>query len=302
MGHQHQHQHEIPDLKKINTAFILGISLNVLFVIIEVIAGLMNNSLALLTDAGHNVSDIGSLLLSLMAIRLATRKASERFTYGYKKSTILASLLNAVILLAVVLVIIIEAVKRFNRPAEVPGLNIAIVALAGIVINALTAFLFFRDKDKDLNIKGAYLHLFADALVSAAVVVGGLLIHFTGFYVIDPLLSLLVAAVILYSTFGLLRESIKLALDGVPENVDAEGIRKAILNTEGVRSLHHLHIWGLSTTQNAMTVHVVVADGMKPAESAGLKKRIREMAAGLNIGHLTMEIEQESHACEEPGC
>lgn len=301
MAHQHQH-HEIPDLKKVNTAFIVGIVLNLLFVIVEVVAGLMNNSLALLTDAGHNVSDIGSLLLSFLAIKLAARKATESFTYGYKKSTILASLLNGVILMAVVIVIVIEAIKRFTEPAVVSGINIAGVAFVGIIINAVTAFLFFRDKEKDLNIKGAFLHLFADALVSAAVVIGGLLIHFTGIYIVDPILSILVAIVIFYSTFGLLRESLKLSLDAVPLNVDMDKIRESIFNTSGVKDIHHLHVWALSTTQNAMTAHVVVADTIGGAEAAELKKRLRENMEDLNIGHLTLEIEQESHACKEPDC
>lgn len=301
MSHQHQH-HEIPNLKKVNTAFIIGIVLNLLFVIVELIAGLLNNSLALLTDAGHNVSDVGSLLLSFLAIKLAARKSTESFTYGYKKSTILASLLNAVILIAIVIVIVIEAIKRFSEPTVVPGINIALVAFAGIVINTVTALLFFRDKDKDLNIKGAFLHLFADALISAAVVIGGLLIHFTGIYIIDPILSILVAVVIFYSTFGLLRDSLKLSLDAVPVNVDLNDIRDNVLNTPGVRNLHHLHVWALSTTQNAMTAHIVVSDGMAGAEVAELKKRLRHKMEDLHIGHLTLEIEQESHACKEAGC
>lgn len=298
----HQHHHETPDLKKLNTAFIVGIVLNLLFVAVEIVAGLLNNSLALLTDAGHNVSDIGSLLISLIAIRLAARKTTENFTYGYKKATVLASLTNAVILLAVVIVIVIEAVKRFRSPVEVPGMTVAAVALIGIVINALTALLFFKDKDKDLNVKGAFLHLFADALVSAAVVVGGLLMHFTGIALIDPVLSILVAIVIFYSSFGLLKDSLKLSLDAVPENVDINSIRSKILNTAGVKDLHHLHVWALSTTQNAMTVHVVVADTMKGTEVAELKNRLRQEMENMNIGHLTLEIEQESHACKEADC
>lgn len=299
---QHHHHHGIPDPDKINTAFVAGIILNLLFVIIELVAGLLNNSLALLTDAGHNVSDIGSLLLSFLAIKLAARKATDSFTYGYKRSTILAGLLNAVILLAVVIVIIIEAIKRFERPVEVPGMTVAAVAFAGIVINALTALLFFGDKDKDLNIKGAFLHLLADALVSAAVLAGGLLIHFTGITIIDPILSILVALVIFYSTFGLLKDSLKLSLDAVPDNVDIGKIREEVLNTTGVNNLHHLHVWALGTTQNAMTVHVVVADTMGNTEVAELKKRLRHKMEDLNIGHLTMEIERESHACGEPDC
>lgn len=301
MAQQHQH-HEIPDLKKVNTAFIVGIVLNLLFVIVEIVAGMLNNSLALLTDAGHNVSDIGSLLISLIAIRLATLKTTKKFTYGYKKATVLASLMNAVILLAVVIVIIVEAVKRFRSPVEVPGMTVATVAFIGIVINALTALLFFKEKDRDLNVRGAFLHLFADALVSAVVVIGGLLIHFTGIAVIDPILSILVAIVIFYSTFGLLKDSLKLSLDAVPENVDINSIRSEVLNTAGVKNLHHLHVWALSTTQNAMTTHVVVKDEMTDNETAEMKNQLRHKLEALNIAHLTLEIERESHTCEEPGC
>jgi len=301
MSHE-LHHHAQDKLRKINTAFIVGIVLNLVFVIIEVISGFISHSLALLTDAGHNVSDIGSLVLSLVAIKLATRKSTETFTYGYKKSTILASLLNAMILLAVVAVIIWEAIRRFSNPTEIPGLSVAIIAAIGILINSVTALLFFRDKDKDLNIKGAYLHLFADALVSAGVVVGGIVMYFTKLYWIDPVLSILIGIVIFISTFGLLKDSLKLSLDAVPENVNIQKVKKTILETEGVKDMHHLHVWAMSTTQNAMTVHIVVPDNMTPKTIEDLKSTVKHKMEHLNIRHVTIEIEQEFHNCNEPDC
>lgn len=303
MSHDHHHHHHAaPDLKKINTAFIVGIALNLVFVIVEISAGFISNSLALLTDAGHNLSDIGSLLLSLFAFKLAAKKATERFTYGYKKSTVLASLVNAMILLVAVGVIIWEAIKRFSHPAEIPGLTIAIVAGVGIVINSITAFLFFRDKDKDLNIKGAFMHLFADALVSAGVVIGGIAMHFTGLYWIDPVLSIVIGAVIFFGTIGLFKESLKLSLDAVPENVNLQDLKDRILNRDEVKNLHHLHVWAMSTTENAMTAHLVVRKDLSSDAIADLKHQIKHDMEHLNVRHVTLEIEQGDRDCGEPEC
>jgi cobalt-zinc-cadmium efflux system protein len=301
MAHEHHH-HGPTNLKKINTVFLIGIALNLIFVIVEVTSGLISNSLALLTDAGHNLSDIGSLVLSLFAFKMAAKKATETFTYGYKKSTILASLVNAVILLVAVGIIIWEAIKSFSQPAEIPGLSVAIVAAVGILINSITAFLFFRDKDKDLNIKGAFLHLFADALVSAGVVIGGVVMYFTGFYWIDPVLSIVIGVVILFSTVGLLKDSLKLSLDAVPGNVKPDKVRKAVLSSPGVTGMHHLHIWAMSTTENAMTAHVVVDKELAMDEISTLKHDLKHKLEHLNIRHATLEIEQGSKDCQEPGC
>ena len=302
MAHDHHHHHGPTDMKKVNTAFLIGIALNLIFVIVEIVSGFISNSLALLTDAGHNVSDIGSLVLSLLAFKLATRKPTDRFTYGYKKSTILASLFNAVVLLVAVGVILWESVKRFSHPAEIQGGSIAIVAGIGILINSVTALLFLRDKDKDLNIKGAYLHLMADALVSVGVVIGGIVISFMGYYWIDPVLSIVIGIVILISTTGLLKDSLKLSLDAVPDNVNIEKVKAAILETDGVKDMHHLHVWAISTTQNALTAHIVVNDALNMDEVDELKHRLKHTLEHLNILHATLEIEQGSHGCCEPGC
>lgn len=301
MSHEHLH-HGHDKLRKINTAFMVGIALNLVFVIVEVTAGFISNSLALLTDAGHNLSDVGSLVLSLFAFKLAALKATDTFTYGYKKSTILASLLNAVILLVAVGIIFWEAIKRFSQPAEIPGLSVALVAGIGILINTITAFMFYRDKEHDLNIKGAFLHLFADALVSVGVVIGGLIMYFTGLYWIDPVLSIVIGGVILFSTVGLLKDSLKLSLDAVPGNVDLHKVNETVLAHKGVKGIHHLHVWGMSTTENAMTAHVVVGYGLPPDYIARIKRKIKHDMEALNIQHVTLEIEQGERECDEPEC
>lgn len=296
----HHHNTELHD--NINRAFIIGIVLNAAFVVVEVIAGFSNNSLALLTDAGHNLSDVGSLLLSLIAFKLAKVKSNDRFTYGYKKTTILASLFNAVILLTAVGAILWEAVNRFSSPREIQGFSVAIVALIGIAINSVTAFMFFRNRKKDLNIKGAYLHLFADALVSLGVVIGGIIMYYTGFYWIDPILSIIIGVVILYGTFGLLKDSLKLSLDAVPENVEIEKVKSVILNSAGIKDFHHIHIWAISTSQNAMTVHIVIDSNITGPELNVLKCKLKNDLISLNIHHLTIEIETELDCCIEMEC
>jgi len=300
MTEGHHHNTELHD--NINRAFIIGIVLNAAFVVVEIIAGFSNNSLALLTDAGHNLSDVGSLLLSLIAFKLAKVKSNDRFTYGYKKTTILASLFNAVILLTAVGAILWEAVNRFSSPREIQGFSVAIVALIGIAINSVTAFMFFRNRKKDLNIKGAYLHLFADALVSLGVVIGGIIMYYTGLYWIDPVLSIIIGVVILYGTFGLLKDSLKLSLDAVPENVEIEKVKSVFIETVGIKDFHHIHIWAISTSQNAMTVHVVVDEKLTSSEITALKCKLKHELEGLNIHHLTVETEIEIDCCNEIEC
>ena len=259
MSHEHSHQHSHAiNAESLNKAFIIGIVLNLAFVVIEFAAGFWFDSLALLSDAGHNLSDVVSLVLALLAFRLAKVKANERYTYGYKKSTILVSLLNAVILLVAVGAIVIESIHKLNNPAVVPGGAIAWVAGVGVLINAFTAFLFMKDKEKDLNVKGAYLHMAADTLVSVGVLVAGIVISRTGWYIIDPIIGLIVAVVILISTWNLLHDSLRLTLDGVPTSIDSQKVVKAIRALPGVDDVHHIHIWAISTTENALTAHIVL--------------------------------------------
>ncbi len=294
--HHHVHSHEISSL---NSAFILGIILNSAFVIFEFAAGFLYNSLGLLSDAGHNLSDVASLTLALLAFRLTKAHTNKQYTYGYKKSSILVSLLNAVILLTAVGMIIMESIEKLLSPQPVEGNVIAWVAAIGVIINAATAWLFMRDKEKDLNVKGAYLHMAADALVSIGVLISGIIIVHTGWYVIDPIIGLAVAGVIIYSTWGLLHDSLRLSLDGVPANIDPDCVAKEIQSIEGVSSMHHLHIWAISTTENAMTTHIVISD---IAKMEAIKHEIRHRLEHLNIHHVTLEFEKEGCHCEEEEC
>lgn len=296
MSHEHSHQHSHAiNAESLNKAFIIGIVLNLAFVVIEFAAGFWFDSLALLSDAGHNLSDVVSLVLALLAFRLAKVKANERYTYGYKKSTILVSLLNAVILLVAVGAIVIESIHKLNNPAVVPGGAIAWVAGVGVLINAFTAFLFMKDKEKDLNVKGAYLHMAADALVSVGVLVAGIVISRTGWYIIDPIIGLIVAVVILISTWNLLHDSLRLTLDGVPTSIDSQKVVEAIRALPGVDDVHHIHIWAISTTENALTAHIVLK---QPESMQEVKHLIRHRLEDFGIGHATLEFEVPGEHCE----
>ena len=292
--HSHQHSHAI-NAESLNKAFIIGIVLNLAFVVIEFAAGFWFDSLALLSDAGHNLSDVVSLVLALLAFRLAKVKANERDTYGYKKSTILVSLLNAVILLVAVGAIVIESIHKLSNPAVVPGGAIAWVAGVGVLITAFPAFLFMKDKEKDLNVKGAYLHMAADALVSVGVLVAGIVISRTGWYIIDPIIGLIVAVVILISTWNLLHDSLRLTLDGVPTSIDSQKVVKAIRALPGVDDVHHIHIWAISTTENALTAHIVLK---QPEGMQEVKHLIRHRLEDFGIGHATLEFEVPGEHCE----
>lgn len=293
MAHScHEHHHH--GISSLNKAFIIGITLNIAFVVIEFAAGFFYNSLGLISDAGHNLGDVVSLVLAMLAFRLAGAHANTKYTYGYKKSTVLVSLLNAVILFIAVGFILSESVSKLLHPAPVNGDAVAWVAGVGVVINAFTAWLFMKDKEKDLNVKGAYLHMAADALVSVGVVVSGVIIQHTGWNIIDPLIGIAIAFVIVYSTWGLLRDSVRLSLDGVPAGVDYEQIGQIILSEPEVKNFHHLHIWALSTTETALTVHIVVSD-MSYMESVkcGLKRKLRD----AGIIHATLEFEIPGDSC-----
>lgn len=289
-------------MKTLNTAFIVGIGLNLLFVVIEVVVGLRIHSLSLLSDAGHNLADVGSLALSLLAFRLLKAKANDRYTYGYRKTTILTALFNAVVLLLSIGAIVYEAFHRLFNPEPLPGKTIALVAGIGIVINAFTAYLFMKDKEKDLNVKSAYLHLMSDALVSAALVVGGIVIAFTQWYWLDPLLSIGVAIVILVGTWHLLRGSLRLSLDGVPEDIDLKKVKDKILSIPGIRSVHHMHVWAMSTTENAMTVHLLLDEQLSRQQEFDVKHELRHQMEHMNIRHVTIETESQGLDCGKEDC
>ncbi|NDW11278.1 cation transporter [Bacteroides sp. 214] len=291
---QHDHHHAV-NITSLNKAFIVGISLNLIFVLVEFGAGFWFNSLALLSDAGHNLSDVVSLVLALLAFKLSKVKANDKYTYGYKKSTVLVSLFNAMILLVAVGAILIESIEKLQNPTAIEGTAIAWVAGVGVLINGFTAFLFLKDKDKDLNVKGAYLHMAADALVSVGVLASGLIINKTGWYIIDPIIGIVVAIVILISTWRLLHDSIRLSLDGVPVGINSEKIQQEIEEVPRILSVHHLHIWAISTTETALTAHIVI-DNLENMES--IKSTIRHKLKHLNIGHATLEFELDSIQCE----
>ncbi|MFL5753585.1 MAG: cation diffusion facilitator family transporter [Bacteroidia bacterium] len=299
-GSDHLHHHHEVRITDLSRAFVIGIILNLAFVIIEFTTGFYTNSLALLSDAGHNLSDVATLGLSLLAFQIAKRKATAKYTFGFHKGTILASLANAVILLIAVGSIGWEAVQRFIHPEETRGNIISIVAAVGIVVNAVSAFFFFRNKDKDLNARGAYLHLALDALVSFGVVIAGLIISYTGLKWIDPMISLLIMAVVIYSTWGLLMESLKLSLDAVPSSIDMEKIKEKILEDKKIRDIHHIHVWAMSTTKNAMTAHLILEAGLGEEEIAKIKHRAKHELAHLDIHHATFETETVN--CKDAEC
>ena len=294
----HHHQHTAPT-QSLNGIFIFSIVLNVLFVLIETGVGLWQDSLSLLSDAGHNLSDVFSLLLVLVAFRLAKVHSNERYTYGYRKSTILISLLNAVILLVAVGAIVIESIHKFSEPAEVNGIAVSWTAGVGILINGLTVFLLMHGQKNDLNVRGAFLHMVADTLVSVGVVISGIIIYYTGWNMVDPIVSLIIAAVILISTWDLLSDSLRLAVDGIPEGVDKKEIEQELLENEHVSEVHHVHIWAISTTETALTAHVVVDDLANwPQVSHQLKHELAEHG----IAHATLEPETPYTHCADHEC
>ncbi|MCJ8211435.1 cation diffusion facilitator family transporter [Mucilaginibacter sp. RS28] len=299
-GHDHHHDHA-PKLDHIGKAFVIGIILNTAFVILEAAIGLWQGSLSLLTDAGHNLSDVASLALALLAFKLTKVSSNKRYTYGYKRSTILVSLLNAVILLVAIGLIAYEAIVRFSHPHPIEGGTVAWVALVGIGINGITAYLFVKDKDKDINIRGAYLHMAVDAIVSLGVVVSGVVIYFTHWYVLDSIVSLVIVAVIIVGTWSLLTHSLRLEMDGVPVAMDLEKIKHELSKAEGVVDVHHVHVWALSTTENALTAHVVVnSESMQRFDE--IKEDLRHRMLHLEITHTTFEPEFATEHCEQLKC
>jgi cobalt-zinc-cadmium efflux system protein len=292
----HYHHHAPPDF---NRAFAVGVALNVIFVVIEVSYGVMADSLALITDAGHNLSDVLGLLLAWGASYLAGKQPSARRTYGYSRATILASMFSGLLLLAAVVLISWEAVNRFFTPSEPVGPTIMIVAGIGVLINSITAWFFVSGKDHDLNIRGAYLHMAADALVSLGVVVSGFVIWKFGLKWFDPLSSLLIAVVIFWSTWSLLRDSLNLAIDAVPRGVDPVEVRLWLSARPGVDGMHDLHIWPLSTTETALTAHLLMSE--PPADDEFLHDLALQLQEKFKISHATFQIERgdKNHPCRQ---
>jgi cobalt-zinc-cadmium efflux system protein len=298
-GHRHGHGHSHAHPSDFGPAFAIGIALNLAFVAVEGAYGWWANSMALLADAGHNLSDVLALATAWGAAILSKRPPSRRFSYGLRASSILAALANAVVLLIAVFFIIYHAVFRLIIPDVVAGTTVMIVAGIGIVINGATAIMFARGRKSDLNVRGAYLHMVADALVSAAVVVAGFAIYLTGFWWIDPIASLVVAGLIFLASADLLRESLTMALAGVPRGIEPDEVEAHLLAMPGVERIHDLHIWPMSTTEYALTAHLVIPGGF-PGDDF-LARCANEIEHLFGIGHSTFQVEigascrQEEH-------
>ena len=288
MSTDHNHHHHHHHIETISRVLIWSIVINLLYVAIEAGIGIYGDSLGLVSDAGHNLGYVFSLILTLIGLKLAHAVANHRFTYGYQKSTILIALLNAVILLIAVGIIIIESIRRIQHPDPIDGAMVSWTAAVGIIVNGLTAWMLMKDQKHDLNIRGAFLHMAADTLVSLGVVIAGIIISLTGFVLIDPIISLVIAAVILVSTCRMLRESLSLSIDGVPEDIDVDRLKTDIENLPHVKSLHHIHVWALSTTLNAMTAHVVIDS--RDNETSTLAA-ITALAHDAGINHPTIQFE-----------
>lgn len=309
MSHNHDHHGHCHTPADFGRAFAIGTALNLIYVLVEGGCGFMANSLALMADAGHNLSDVMILLLAWGSMIMARRRATPRHTYGFKKGTILVSLGSALFLYAAIGVILWEAVGRLRAPAEVNGMDITVVAAIGVAINTTTALLFTAGRKGDLNIKGAFLHMAADAAVSAGVVAAGLGIMATGWNWLDPLISIAIAIVVLIAGWGLLKDSLHLTMAGVPLHIEAEKVLDYLTNLPGVQCVHDLHIWAASTTENILTAHLVMPDG---SDDAFLHRIAEHLRHDFAIHHTTIQIERENaidichvskreHGCCWPG-
>jgi cobalt-zinc-cadmium efflux system protein len=290
----HDHDHAVANY---NRAFAIGIALNLVFVLIEAGCGVLARSLALIADAGHNLSDVASLLLAWGASVLAVKKSTEKRTYGFRKVTIMASFTGAILLLVALGGISWEAVKRVMQPQPVAGTTIIVVAAVGVVINTITALLFASGQKHDLNIRSAFLHMAADAGISLGVVVAGVVIMLKGWLWVDPLISLAIVVIILAGTWSLLRDSINLVIDAVPQGIDMAGIRDYLTGLENVSRIHDLHVWALSTTETALTVHLVVTDESLSNELLHRVQRHLHDRFGIEHSTIQVETEDEQYSC-----
>ena len=284
MGHEHNHAPA-----NYGRAFAVGIALNLGFVVLEVIFGRLSNSLALVADAGHNLSDVLGLALAWGAIVLARRSPTAKRTYGFRRSSILAALVNAAVLLISVGAIAWEAVIRLENPNSVEETTVIWVAAVGILINGGTALLFMSGRKGDLNIRGAFVHLASDALITLGVVLTGITMLYTGWVWLDPLVSLIISALITYGTWGLLRDSVNLALDAVPEGIDMNAVKEYLANLPTCADVHDLHVWGMSTTETALTAHVVMTEAV--CDDALLSRISKELHDKFGIEHTTLQVE-----------
>lgn len=290
-GHGHSHAPA-----SFGAAFAIGTALNLGFVVIEAIYGVISDSVALLADAGHNLSDVLGLVMAWVAMAMSQRRPSARFTYGLRSSSILAALFNALFLLVAIGGIAWEALRRLENPPAVAGTTVMIVAAIGVAINAATAMMFMRGQKGDLNIRGAYLHMVADAAISAGVVVSGGIILATGWNWLDPAVSLVVSAIIVYGTWGLLKESVQMSFAAVPAGIDPDRVKDHLASRPGVTAVHDLHIWSISTTETALTAHLVMPGG-HPGDRV-LEAIAHELQHDFGIGHATMQVETSGEQCK----
>ncbi|HQX43303.1 MAG TPA: cation diffusion facilitator family transporter [Saprospiraceae bacterium] len=292
----HRHTHTPPSPHDVNQSFMTGILLNAIYVIIEIIFGLQNDSTALLSDAAHNIGDISGLLLAFLAFRLQKIKPSKLFSYGYKKGSIVTSFINSILLAFAIGVIAWEGVHKIMNPNPVSGKVIMWVALIGVFINFTSALFFRKNQKKDLNIKAAYWHLMVDAMVSLGVVASGIIIYYTHWYALDGIIALGISVVVLFSTWSLFKDSAIAILDGVPASVDTDEIKIHLMGINGVVNVHHLHIWGISTNENALTAHVQITDMNQIPE---IKKAMKAELEDHYISHSTLEFELLEENCPE---
>ena len=291
--HDHHHRRFSPET---GTRFLIAIALNLLFVIAEFALGFRYDSAGLLADAGHNLGDVGGLVISLAAFFMLKKKADQTFTYGFKKATVLAAFINSLLLVAAVGLIVWECVEKFRSGVAVNGLAVMGTAAAGIAVNGFTVLLLSRGQERDINIKGAYLHMLADTLVSIGVGVSGALILWTGAPWIDPVIGLVIAAIICWSGAGLFRESLHLILDGVPGAVNLNHLSAELNKIENVAGIHHLHVWAISTRENALTVHIKLNDLARMEDTRYL---LKDFLHQHGISHATLEFESASYPCPE---
>lgn len=280
----HSHAHHIHAVESLNVVYYIAIALNFGFVIVEALAGVYSNSTGLLSDAGHKMIDVFSLLIALFAFRLAASKPSSRYTYGYRKASVLISLFNAILLVCAVCVIVFESVSKLMEPAPVNGAAVSWTAAAGILVSGISALLMMRFQKKDINTRGAFLHMATDSLLSLGVVISGIVISLSGLYVIDPIVSLVIAAVILYNSVRLLGESVRMIIDGVPRGVDYDAVKSLVAGCVGVKAMEELHVWAVSINQTALTARVAV-DG----DAGAVRRTLHEELEKLGFSPVTIE-------------
>lgn len=280
----HSHAHHIHAVESLNVVYYIAIALNFGFVIVEALAGVYSNSTGLLSDAGHKMIDVFSLLIALLAFRLAASKPSSRYTYGYRKASVLISLFNALLLVCAVCVIVFESVTKLMEPAPVNGAAVSWTAAAGILVSGISALLMMRFQKKDINTRGAFLHMATDSLLSLGVVISGIVISLSGLYVIDPIVSLVIAAVILYNSARLLGESVRMIIDGVPRGVDYDAVKSLVAGCGGVKAVAELHVWAVSINQTALTARVAV-DG----DAGAVRRTLHEELEKRGFSPVTIE-------------